>query len=87
MKNVITLGKLIGLLLLFCLPLLLLLSINVHTKKIKGMSSLGTIFLVMGFFGSCPQTPLASDGMVQGAGVATPCTVYILWGRKVNKDF
>ena len=31
MNNVITMGKLIGLLLLFCLPLLLL-SINVHTK-------------------------------------------------------
>ena len=51
MKNVITLGKLIGLLLLlFCLPFLLLLSVKLHTK-IQGMSSLaclvmGTIFLV-----------------------------------------
>ena len=34
MKNVITLSKLIGLLLLFCLPLLLL-SVNVHTKKLR----------------------------------------------------
>ena len=33
MDNVITLGKLIGL--LFCLPLLLLLSINVHTKNTR----------------------------------------------------
>ena len=32
MKNAITLGKLLGLLLLFCLPLLLL-SIDVHTKN------------------------------------------------------
>ena len=47
-------GKLIGLL-LFCL-LLLLLSINVHTKKIQGMSSLiamGTIFLVDNACMSC----------------------------------
>ena len=60
MKNVITLGKLIGLLLLFCLLLLLLLSvlflktptsyINVHTKNTRNeLARLGmeTIFLVI----------------------------------------
>ena len=45
MKNV---GKLIGLLLLFCLPLLLL-SINMHTKNTRNELAhlvMGTIFLV-----------------------------------------
>ena len=48
-KNVITLSKLIGLLLLFCLPLLLL-SINVHTKNTRNELArfvMGTIFLVI----------------------------------------
>ena len=56
-KNVITLGKLIGLL-LFCLPLLFLLSflflktptINIHTKNTRNELSrlvMGTIFLVL----------------------------------------
>ena len=48
MKNIKTLGKLIGLL-LFCLPLLLLLSINMHTKNTRNELSrlvMGTIFLV-----------------------------------------
>ena len=49
-ENVITLGKLIGLLFLFCLPLLSILFLK--TPKIRGMSSLarpvmGTIFLVL----------------------------------------
>ena len=47
MKNVITLGKLIGLL-LFCLPLFLFLSVNVHTKNTRNELShlvMGTIFL------------------------------------------
>ena len=45
MKNVITLGKLIGLL-LFCLSFLL--SVNVHTKNTNELACLvmGTIFLV-----------------------------------------
>ena len=50
MKNVITLGKLIGLLLLFCVPLLLLLSVNVHTKSTRNELArfvMGTIFLVI----------------------------------------
>ena len=38
MENVITLGKLVGLLLLSSLPLLILLSVNVHTKKYKNES-------------------------------------------------
>ena len=49
MKNVITSGKLIGLLLLFCLPLLLFLSIDVHTKYARNEFArlvMGTIFLV-----------------------------------------
>ena len=48
MENVITLGKLIGLLLLFCLPLLSVLFLK--TPTIRGMTSLpvmGTIFLVI----------------------------------------
>ena len=47
MENVISLGKLIGLLLLFSLPLLLI-SINVHTKYKTEFARLvmGTIFLV-----------------------------------------
>ena len=48
MKNVITLGKLIGLLLLFCLPLLFL-SIHIHTKNIRNELThlvMGTILLV-----------------------------------------
>ena len=47
MKNVITLGKLIGLL-LYCLPLLL--SVNVHTKNTRNVLAhpvMGTIFLVI----------------------------------------
>ena len=47
MKNVITLGKLIGQL-LFCLSLLL--SVNVHTKNTRNELArlvMGTIFLVM----------------------------------------
>ena len=50
MKNVITLGKLIGLLLLFCLLLLLFfLSINVHTKNTRNELTrlvMGTFFLL-----------------------------------------
>ena len=49
MENGITLGKLIGLLLLFCLPLFLLLSINIHTKNTINEFTrhvMGTIFLV-----------------------------------------
>ena len=45
MKNVITMGKLIGLL-LFCLPFL---SINIHTKNTRNEFArlvMGTIFLV-----------------------------------------
>ena len=48
MENVITLGKLIVLLLLFCLPLLL--SVNVHTKNTRNALArfvMGTIFLVV----------------------------------------
>ena len=48
MKIIITLGKLIGLL-LFCLPLLLLLSVNMHTKNTSNELArpvIGTIFLV-----------------------------------------
>ena len=41
MMNVVTLGKLIGVLLLSCLPLLHLLSVNVH-KKVQGMNSLAS---------------------------------------------
>ena len=47
-KNVITMGKLIGLL-LFCLPPILLLLVNVHTKKTRNEFArlvMGTIFLV-----------------------------------------
>ena len=47
MENVITLGKLIGLL-LFCLSLLLL-SVNVHTNNTRNELArpvMGTIFLV-----------------------------------------
>ena len=50
MKNVITCGKLIGLL-LFCLPLLL--SINVHTKNTRNEIAclvMGTIFLSIQVF-------------------------------------
>ena len=48
-EKVITLGKLIGLLFLFCLPLISILFLK--TRKIRGMTSLarpvmGTIFLV-----------------------------------------
>ena len=49
MKNVTTFGKLIGLL-LFCLPLLFLLSINTYTKKTRNELAhlgMGTIFLVI----------------------------------------
>ena len=47
MKNVITLGKLIGRFLLFCLSLLL--SVNVHTNSTRNELArlvMGTIFLV-----------------------------------------
>ena len=52
MKSYITMGKLIALSFLFCLPLLLFLSINVHTNKMFSRNELarpvmGTIFLVM----------------------------------------
>ena len=49
MKNVITLGKLIRLL-LSSLPLLVLLSVNVHTKNTRielARLVMGTIFLVI----------------------------------------
>ena len=52
MKNVISLGKLIGLLVLFYLPLLLLLSINVHKKNKRNELArlvMGTISLVILF--------------------------------------
>ena len=49
MKNIITLGKLIRLL-LSSLPLLVLLSVNVHTKNTRNELArlvMGTIFLVL----------------------------------------
>ena len=96
MENVITLGKLMDLLLLFCLPLLL--SITVHTKNELAHPCNGNFFfLVVGFLCSCPQTPLVhlciSDGiwlhqtMVQGAGVAIPCTVYIFVWKEGEQGF
>ena len=50
MKDVITLCKLIGLLLLFCFPLFLFLSINVHTKNTRNEFArpiMGNSFLVI----------------------------------------
>ena len=62
MKNVITLGKSVGLLLvLFCLPLLLL-SVTVHTKNARNELSfpvMGTIFLVYTYTNTDHFTPLA----------------------------
>ena len=51
-KNVITLGKVIGLL-LYSLPLLVLLSVNVHTKYTRNELArlvMGTIVLVISVF-------------------------------------
>ena len=50
MKNVITFGKLISLLLMFCLPLLHFLSINIYTKITRNefvRPVMATIFLVI----------------------------------------
>ena len=49
-KNFITLGKLMCLLLSYSLPFLTLLSVNVHTKNTKNELTclvMGTVFLVM----------------------------------------
>ena len=66
-------GKLIGLLLLVCLPLLLLLSINVHTKNARNelaRLAKGTIFLVhnsysysIHFLVSLPSTRMREQGV------------------------
>ena len=50
MKNIITFGKLISLLLMFRVPLLLFLSINIHTKNTRkefARHVMGTIFLAI----------------------------------------
>ena len=46
-ENVITLGKLIGLLFLFCLPLLSILSLKTKRNELA-RPVMGTIFLVIG---------------------------------------
>ena len=53
-ENVITLGKLIGLLFLFCLPLLSILFLK--TPKIRGMTSLPVIGNRFSSIGECYRT-------------------------------
>ena len=50
-ENVITLGKLIGLLFLFCLPLLSILFLKTNRKDLA-RPVMGTIFLVLFYGGS-----------------------------------
>ena len=79
MKSYITMGKLIALSFLFCLPLLLFLSINVHTNKMFSRNELarpvmGTIFLVLvlhccsallqNLVGNSEETNLEEEGSV-----------------------
>ena len=80
MKNVITFGKLISLLLLFCLPLLLFLSINIHTKKMTrnelSRLAVGTIFLVIINIVSYVVTPHAQCEQCRVIGVGVHIYVH-----------
>ena len=68
-NNIITLGKLIGLLFLFCLPLLSILFLKIK-RNAQARPVMGTIFLVVyhGFEGLSLITVPIHEGEAQGRG-------------------
>ena len=64
MENVITLGKLIGLLLLFCLPLLSIFFFNSDNRRNDlALPVMVTIFLVMGTLCVIGKCTVSGGGM------------------------